>query len=67
MKSLGAFLNDLPEGLKILTEFMWKCRWFIFATFVMVGLYNMFMVMLPYLLWSWVIKSGIGFLFSLFH
>lgn len=71
MKSLSdlfsTFVNDLPEGLKVLTEFVWRLRWFLFATFVMVGVYHVVMVMLPFLLWSWVIKSSIGFLFSLFH
>ena len=62
---LTGILADLPDGLKVVTEFVWKCRWFIVWGFIVVGLYNMVMVALPYLLWSFIIKMVVGSIFSL--
>jgi len=57
-------MTELPEGLKVVTDFIWRCRWFIVGGVVLVGLYNVVMVVLPYLLWSMVIKLVVGSIFS---
>jgi uncharacterized membrane protein YiaA len=68
-KSLQSILSgifaDLPDGVKILTEFVWRCRWFIVGGFVAVGVYNAVMVALPYFLWTMAIKLVVGSVFSL--
>lgn len=70
LKSLQAvfqsIIGDLPEGLRVVTEFLWKIRWFIVWGFVLYSLYTMVMTALPYLMWSFVIKLVIGSLFSFF-
>jgi len=60
----GSILADLPEGVKILTEFVWKCRWFLFFGWVTFFLYGIVMKVLPYLMWSYVIKSVLSSVFS---
>jgi hypothetical protein len=62
----SGILADMPEGLKVVTEFIWKCRWFIVGAFVLIGVYQLVMVVLPFLLWTWVIKATIGSIFSIF-
>jgi hypothetical protein len=68
LKSLQGFLDklDIPEAVTLFGDILWRLRWFIMGALVLVGLYNMFMVALPFLLWSFVIKSGVSFLVSLF-
>lgn len=61
-----SIIGDIPEGLKILLEFVWKCRWFIVVGFILFTLYTMVMKVLPYLMWMWVIKSIFGSLSFLF-
>jgi hypothetical protein len=61
---LAGLLADMPEGLKVLTEFVYRVRWFIVWGVVAVGMYNMVMVALPYLLWSFIIKMVVGSIFS---
>ena len=63
---LTSIVSDLPEGLQVVLDFVWKCRWFIVWGCVLFSLYNMVMVALPYLLWSMVIKLVVGSLFSFF-
>lgn len=63
---LGSILSDLPEGLQVVLDFVWKARWFIVWGFVLYSLYTMVMVALPYLLWSMVIKMVVGSLVSFF-
>lgn len=58
-------LSDLPEGLTVLTEFVWKSRWFILTGFVLYWMYNVVMVTLPFILWSFAIKTVVGSVFSL--
>jgi hypothetical protein len=60
----ASVLTELPDGLKVVTDFLWRCRWFIVGGVVMVGVYNVVMVVLPYLLWSLVIKLVVGSIFS---
>jgi hypothetical protein len=61
---LAGLLADMPEGLKVLTEFVYRVRWFIVWGVVAVGMYNVVMVMLPYLMWSFIIKMVVGSIFS---
>jgi hypothetical protein len=61
---LAGLLADMPEGLKVLTEFVYRVRWFIVWGVVAVGMYNVVMVALPYLLWSFIIKMVVGSIFS---
>ena len=61
---LSGILSDLPEGVKVVTEFVYKVRWFIVWGFVLVGLYNMVMTVLPYLMWTFIIKMVVGSIFS---
>ena len=64
LKSLQAafqsVLSDVPEGLRVVFEFVWKARWFIVGGFVLYSLYTMVMVALPFLMWSMVIKMVLG-------
>jgi hypothetical protein len=64
LKSLQAafqsVVGELPEGLRVVTEFVWKARWFIVGGFVLYSLYTMVMVALPFLMWSMVIKMVLG-------
>lgn len=53
-------LSDVPEGLRVIFEFVWKARWFIVAGVVLYSLYTMVMVALPYLMWSLIIKMVLG-------
>ena len=61
---LAGLLADMPEGLKVVTEFVYRIRWFIVWGVVAVGMYNVVMVMLPYLMWSFIIKMVVGSIFS---
>jgi len=61
-----SILTDIPEGVKIVLEFVWKCRWFILVGFVSYLVYTLVMKVLPYLMWLWVIKSIFGSLSFLF-
>ena len=64
LKSLQAVfqsvLSDVPEGLRVIFEFVWKIRWFIVGGFILYSLYTMMMVALPFLMWSMVIKMVLG-------
>ena len=70
LKSLQSVLSglvaDLPDGVKAVTEFLWRVRWFIVGGFVAVGVYNAVMVALPFLMWTFVFKMVFGSVFSLF-
>lgn len=55
---------DMPEGLKVVTEFVWKIRWFLMMGFVLFGVYQLVMVVLPYLMWTFIIKMVVGSIFS---
>lgn len=61
---LAGLLADMPEGLKVVTEFLYRVRWFIVWGVVAVGMYNVVMVALPYLMWSFIIKMVVGSIFS---
>jgi hypothetical protein len=68
LKVMQGFLDNLklPEAMQIFTDLVWRLRWFIVSGVVLVGLYNVMMVALPVLVWSYVVKSGVSFLFGMF-
>ena len=53
-------LAGVPESLRVITEFVWKARWFIVGYVVLATLYAVVMKVLPFLLWSWAIKATVG-------
>lgn len=59
-------LGDFPEGITVVTEFLWKCRWFIVGGLVLMGVYQLLTVVLPYLMWYFLIKFAVGSLLSIF-
>lgn len=61
-----SIVGDLPEGMRVIFEFVWKARWFIVSGMAMVMVYNVVMQVLPYLMWIYVGKSVFGGLFTLF-
>ena len=56
---------ELPEGVKILTEFLWKVRWFLLVGWLGWLVFEVVTKMLPYLMWSFIIKSLFGSLSSI--
>ena len=62
---LSGIFSELPEGVKVVTEFVWKARWFLLVGLVLWMVYQMVMVALPYLLISYGIKMVLGSIFSL--
>jgi hypothetical protein len=64
--AVGSLFADLPEGVKVVTEFLWKVRWFLLVGWVCWMVYQMVMVALPYLLISYGIKMVLGSVFSVF-
>ena len=61
----ASILSGVPDSLRVVLDFIWKCRWFIVGGWVAFSLYTMAMKVLPFLMWSWVIKSIVGSIFSL--
>jgi hypothetical protein len=57
-------LAGVPETLRVLLEFVWKARWFIVGLWVSLVVYSLVTKVLPFLLWSWVVKSIVGSVFS---
>jgi len=68
LKSLHAvftsILSDIPEGLRVVLDFVWKARWFIVGGYVALLIYTLVMKVLPFLMWTWVAKSIVGSVFS---
>lgn len=62
----ASIVSDLPAGLQVVLDFIWKARWFLVMGFILYSLFQAAMVALPYLLWSMVIKMAVGALFSFF-
>ena len=63
---LTGIVGELPEGIKVVTEFVWRIRWFLLVGWLGWMVYQMVTQILPYLMWSWVIKSVVGSVFSVF-
>lgn len=60
------FFADMPEALRVVFEFVWKARWFIIALAAMVIIYNIIMVVLPYIIWMVILKQVFGGFLTLF-
>ena len=61
---VGSLFADLPEGVKVLTEFLWKSRWFLLVGWLGWMVFQVVTQVLPYLMWSFIIKSVLGSVFS---
>jgi hypothetical protein len=61
---LSGVLADLPDSVKVVTEFLYRVRWFLVSGVVLFGLYQLVMVVLPYLMWMMLTKMVLGFLSS---
>lgn len=64
--NIAEVVAGMPEVFRIIFEFLWKARWFIVATVAIVAAYHVVMVVLPYLLWAFILKKVFGGLFALF-
>jgi hypothetical protein len=68
MKSLyevfQTVLAGVPETLRVVLEFVWKARWFLIGLWVSLVVYSLVTKVLPFLMWTWVIKSIVGSVFS---
>lgn len=54
---LADVLKDMPEGMRVMTEFIWKIRWFVFVGWVM----YLVTQVLPYLMVAWFVRSLLSF------
>lgn len=59
-----SIVSDIPEGLRVVLDFVWKARWFIVGGYVALLLYTLVMKVLPFLMWTWVAKSIVGSVLS---
>lgn len=59
-----SIVSDIPEGLRVVLEFIWKARWFIIGGYVALLVYTIVMKVLPFLMWTWVAKSVVSSVFS---
>ena len=62
----ASILSGVPDSLRVVLDFIWKCRWFIVAYVVFAAVYGVMMKVLPFLLWSWAIKATVGSFLSIF-
>lgn len=60
----SGILADLPDGVRIVTEFVWRIRWFLLVGWLGWMVFQVVTQVLPYLMWTWVIKSIVGSVFS---
>ncbi len=60
----SGILADLPDGVRIVTEFVWRVRWFLLVGWLGWMVFQVVTQVLPYLMWTWVIKSIVGSVFS---
>jgi len=60
----SGILADLPDGVRIVTEFVWRVRWFLLVGWLGWLTFQVVTQVLPYLMWTWVIKSIVGSVFS---
>jgi len=61
---LSGVFNELPEGIKMVTEFVWKARWFLLVGWLGWLTFQVVTQVLPYLMWTFIIKSVVGSVFS---
>jgi hypothetical protein len=65
-ENISDIVAGMPEVFRIIFEFLWKARWFIVASIAMLVTYNIVMALLPYIIWTFILKNIFGGLFSLF-
>jgi hypothetical protein len=63
---LTGILTDLPDGVKMVTEFLWKVRWFLLIGWLGWMVFQAVTQVLPYLMAVLVVKSLLGPIASLF-
>jgi hypothetical protein len=63
--AFAGIFSELPEGVKVLTEFLWKARWFLLVGWLGWLVFEVVTKVLPYLMWSFLIKTLLGSLFSI--
>mgnify|MGYP006919642915 CR=1 FL=1 len=62
-------VKDMPEGIKMVTEFLWRARWFLLVGWVGWLVVGVVSQLVPYLMAVILIKSAgpvVGSLMSLF-
>lgn len=57
-----SIVSDIPEGLRVVLDFIWKCRWFIVVGYLTLLAYTLVTKVLPFLMWTWVVKSILSFI-----
>ena len=69
VKSIQSFLSgvftELPDGIKMATEFLWKVRWFLLVGWLGWLVFQVVNQVVPYLMTMYIIKSTLGPLASL--
>ena len=60
----SGILADLPDGVRIVTEFVWRVRWFLLVGWLGWLTFQVVTQVLPYLMWTFIIKSVVGSVFS---
>ena len=61
---LSGIVSELPEGIKVVTEFVWRIRWFLLVGWLGWLTFQVVTQVLPYLMWTFIIKSVLGSVFS---
>ena len=61
---LSGIFSELPEGVKVVTEFVWRIRWFLLVGWLGWLTFQVVTQVLPYLMWTFIIKSVVGSVFS---
>ena len=56
---------DLPDGVKMVTEFLWKSRWFLLVGWLGWLMFQVVTQVIPYLMVMYIVKSTLGPLASL--
>ena len=56
---------DLPDGVKMVTEFLWKVRWFLLVGWLGWLVFQVVTQVIPYLMAMYIVKSTLGPLASL--
>jgi hypothetical protein len=56
--------RDIPESVKVVTEFIWKARWFLLIGWLGWLVFEVVTKMIPYLMWSFILKNIFGGIFS---
>jgi hypothetical protein len=57
-------LTGVPESVKLVTEFVWRIRWFLLVGWLGWLLFEVVTKVLPYLMWMFILKTVFGGIFS---